>query len=282
MKNVLPELKIYTNDSDVKFVLFEQGDVISDQIRTMGNWNSHVLTFVDKILNKQLAGTVIDIGAGLGAFSIPLACTHNQRFHFKSFEPLKIIFMQLASNVLLNNLDNVRIHNVALGNQEKRMTFNTIDLFTNANHGSFSFNEEINKVRNIVPTDKKEVYEFRKLDSYGFDSVRFIKLSAPGMELEVLQGAKQTIINSDKPPILFETWDAEWYKDQVVEIFNFLQEMQYSHFASLNGYQVAFKSEAQYDFFMSDDEVVESGDFIISEKVHDTEETLKDQKVYNP
>jgi hypothetical protein len=110
--------------------------------------------------------------------------------------------------------------------------------------------------------------------------VKFVKISAPGMELEVLEGAKNTLLNNDKPPVLFEKWEFSWYQETMDKMTNFLTQLGYHHFDEVAGYRIAYKSNAQRDFLMSDVKAVKEGNFMVSEKVHDTDLTLKDQKIY--
>jgi FkbM family methyltransferase len=278
----LPEIKVYTNENNTKYALFEVNDVISNEIRNTGYWNKPFLDIVRTILKKQAGGVVVDIGAGFGAFSIPVARQFGNKFQVHAFEPLRLINLQLATNVLINNIGTVHVHKYALSNDNCEKVSNVVDVHTNGNHGAFSFNDEVNALRNIVPTKEKYNYEFRTLDSFKLQNVSFIKLSAAGMETEVLEGAKETIISNDCPPLLFEFWGDEWYKERRESIYNTLKSFGYDFFENPGGYVFAYKNEAVYDFFMSNVEVVQSAGFVVAEKVHNTKDTLADQKVYRP
>lgn len=278
---MLPELKIYTTLSDLKYILFENPDVISDKIKTNGVWNPHVLEKAELILSNSEPGNVIDIGAGLGAFSVPLALGFYSNFRFFSFEPLRIMYMQLVTNVLLNHLDNIKPLNVGLGEKNEMVEFYTVDYGLNANHGAFSFKDEINQKREILPTEHNELYDFRTLDSYVPKNIRLIKLSAPGMEDEVLNGARQSILDNNLPPIIFEEWKAEWYAENLERIFSILKELGYQEFDSFSGYICAFKDiETKFNLLKKRNisTIGTFTDFEITEKQHDTAETLKSQK----
>lgn len=276
----LPEVRIYTNVNDTKYALFEQPEVISDVIKEEGFWNKTTLMFATNILKKLPKGKIVDVGAGFGTFTIPVASTFGDKYDCVAFEPLKVIFLQLATNVLLNNLGQVKVYNVGLSDKNEKVLSNVLDVHHSGNHGSFSFDEETNAMRNIVPTSEKETYEMKSLDSYNLTNVRFIKLSAAGMEVKVLEGANETIKNNNLPIVLFEFWGDEWYKEKRDAIFTQLRSMGYDYFENLFGYVFAFKDKAQYDFFTSEEEVVQTGDYVIGQKVHVTQDTLENQKVY--
>jgi len=276
---MLPQLKVYTTIDDLKYLMFEQPDVISDQIKIHGSWNGNLLELVDVVIKNQGSGLVIDIGAGFGTFSVPLATLNYSKFKFAAFEPLRIINLQLATNVLLNHLDNVKVFNVGLGDKDESVIFYTLDYETNANHGSFSFNHEVNEIRGIIPTDSKESYEFRRLDSYLPEDVKLIKLSAPGMELEVLNGAKETILKNNNPPLVFENWDVEWYREKIDAVYAFLNEVGYQEYHEVGAYVIAFKNAEEKNQLLKESRNNNIfTEFHIVEKEHDAVETLKDQK----
>lgn len=276
---MLPGLKIYTTISDLKYIMFEHPDVISDSIKSEGCWNLNKLIVANTILKNSDPGIVIDIGAGFGTFSVHLASMNYVNFKFAAFEPLRIINMQLATNVLLNHLDNIKVFNIGLGDADETRTFYTLDYELNANHGSFSFNDEINKLRGILPTDDQESYEFRRLDSFSTNNVRLIKLSAPGMEIDVLRGARETIINNNNPPLIFENWEVEWYKDKVEQIYKFLDEVGYEEFEVVENFIFAFKNVGEKMRLMREQQkTAVFTEFHITEKLHDADETIKSQK----
>jgi hypothetical protein len=52
---------------------------------------------------------------------------------------------------------------------------------------------------------REERVEVRTLDSYGIQNIAFIKMDVEGNELSVLKGARETIVRSGNPKILFES-----------------------------------------------------------------------------
>lgn len=273
---MLPELRIYTTADDVKYVLFEQSEVISDEIRKHGVWNSACLDICHKILSKGTSGRVIDIGAGFGSFTIPLAVTH-PGYLYTAFEPLPIINMQLNANALLNNLDNVRVFNYGLSNKEEIIDAPCLDIERSSNHGSYSFDQEINRKRNIFGSNATEVYEFRTLDSFRFANVKLVKISTPGMENRVLGGMVETLINNNFPPVLFESWNMEWYKDEKAKALDFFASKAYEHYVMLGEHVLAFKTKAQHDAILQDGPAPELGTFKVTEQSHDTSSVLANQ-----
>jgi len=276
---MLPELQLFINDDNVKYILFANSEVISDQIRKDGYWNRHILNYLKKILAKQEPGVIVDIGAGIGSLTVPLAAHFGEKYLFHSFEPLRILHQQFCANIFINNLDNVHTHNIALGKQREELMYGVLDIHNLTNHGTFSFNDKINEIRGILPTNEKQYYNFDILDNYELVDVKLIKLSAPGMEPDVIEGATRTIKNNNNPPIIFEHWNTDWYKETTDKIFEMLKTLGYYSFVDVCGYFVAFKTEAFHDYLYSD-EVASSNNFVIKEKSADSEMVLNTQAVY--
>jgi hypothetical protein len=73
----------------------------------------------------------------------------------------------------------------------------------------------------------KEGFEVRAttLDSFDFDNIGFIKIDVEGHELEVLQGAEQTI-RRNTPTLMVEI-EERHRKGSVAEVSNFLVSLEY-------------------------------------------------------
>jgi FkbM family methyltransferase len=282
---MLPEMRIYTTPNDIRYLLVEHEEVISDVIRRDGVWGSQYLTVAEKILSKSDPGRVIDVGAGFGTFTVPLAVTFDGVHSFDAIEPLPKINMQLSANILLNNLDNVNVHKFVAANTNSRaVEFSALDFNRSANHGSFSFNTKFDSIRGISPNDRKDVYEYRKIDDLNFANVRLIKVTTPGMEFDVFMGMYETLAASNWPPVIFESWTTEWYKEERAKAMDFFAGRGYEHYLVIDDHVVAFKTKSQADYFSSDavaptKEVKkeQSGEFVFSVQEHDREDVLKNQ-----
>jgi len=139
-------------------------------------------------------GTVLDIGAHTGTYSIALA-GHAAKVH--SFEPQKMTFYALCGSIALSNAKNVTAHNVALG-ANTQVGMMTLNIRSHDGGGSSlqSFAD---------PVLAQEQVEVHTLDSYNFRNITFIKMDVEDNELNVLKGATQTIKQNNHPTIIFES-----------------------------------------------------------------------------
>ena len=291
---MLPPVTIYTNNDDIKYAMFEVEEIISNEIRRNGCWNYPAIDICDKVLAlAEHGGRVVDVGAGLGSFTVPLAIKYANKHIFSSFEPIQPLFLQLCTNVLLNNLDNVKVYNAALSNFNDTVNAPILEVDTCGNHGSYSFVKNINELRNMAPSAKTDVFEFKTLDSYRFAKVGVIKVSAPGMELDVLNGANETISMSNHPPVIFEAWSNEWYKYQKEALLDFFQKHGYEHYCFMGEHIMAFKTYAQWNDCVNGAPAAQpvaaptathtpttgGSSFKFTEQHHDTKSVLQNQTV---
>ena len=55
-----------------------------------------------------------------------------------------------------------------------------------------------------------------------------VKIDVEGSELDVIKGSVETLKRSNYPPILFESWNEEWYEKNKQELFQFISSLGYA------------------------------------------------------
>jgi FkbM family methyltransferase len=134
-------------------------------------------------------GTLLDVGAHDGAFTLPFAALPGSRV--LAFEPLPAAFARLAA--ACGALPHVTLRAEALGDAEGEviLTLPVVDGVPNeqwastakgyAQHGA-----RVGEQRFAVP--------LRRLDGFGLTDLTAVKLDAEGAEYEVLRGARETLL----------------------------------------------------------------------------------------
>ncbi|CAE7869299.1 unnamed protein product [Symbiodinium microadriaticum] len=142
---------------------------------------------------------VIDVGANVGGFTVPLAERVGPDGEVHAFEPFRKVFQHLNANVALNGLSNVYTYNVALGTKEEEVAAFVPDLT------SFNFPSAIRvldqfgpdkaaKEANLRYEPRQETLTVRPLDNFKFERrISLIKIDVEFMEWHVVRGARQTI-----------------------------------------------------------------------------------------
>lgn len=143
--------------------------------------------------------TVVDVGANLGGFTVPLAERVGPKGEVHAFEAYRKVFQHLNANVALNGLTNVYTYNVAVGREAKVVEVYPPDLSTFTVPSAMRVQDQYEPhdaavYDQVAYEAKRTRLQVRPLDSFDFGpKVHFIKIDVEFMELEVVLGARETI-----------------------------------------------------------------------------------------
>lgn len=237
---MLPELEIVKTKSGV-FCLFKNDDLIGKSLRDVGSFAEKEAHLAISFAKGRPGSLVLDIGANLGAFAIPVARELSGLggggINVHCFEPQRTVHLQLCTNVFINRLSNVMVHKVAVGQQNSEISIPVLDFERSRNPGGFSIDPSIRKnlaqsaargitAPNVYSTALESVDQVT-LDSLSFEApIAFIKLDVEGHELECLKGATKTLRDNLFPPIVFEDWGSkfDWYREKSSRLRAYLTE----------------------------------------------------------
>lgn len=169
---------------------------------------------------------ILDIGANIGNHSIYWVVKSNAKRVY-SFEPIHDTFKILKKNVEINNLSNkIKIFNMGLSNKKI--------------NGSISFYDRRNIGGTHVKQNPNGNLLLDKLDNIKIEenAIDFVKIDVEGHELEVLQGARETLLKYK--PIVF----VESFPDKKQKVHEYLTNLGYhleKSFAG-NNYLYVFNS----------------------------------------
>ena len=79
-------------------------DTISNCLSAYGYWENNLIKYTEKYLTDD--SIILDIGANIGTWSIPLAVKNRK---IQSFEPFDSSFYALCGNIFLNNKNAIRL-----------------------------------------------------------------------------------------------------------------------------------------------------------------------------
>jgi hypothetical protein len=108
---MIPNCELVKVDG-IQFLVFKGSDLISNHLKQeLYENNIHQLSL--KLLMDAPEGEVLDIGANLGTFCVPLAKKVSKHI-YHAFEPQRIVYYQLCANTFINGLDNLHCHNFGI------------------------------------------------------------------------------------------------------------------------------------------------------------------------
>ena len=211
-----------------KKFFFPEGFLLKRRLqRSIKRNDEHEINLVKKFIKSGTDS--IDVGVYRGVYSYEMS-KYSEKVH--SFEPNPIIFKYINKN-LKKFIKNIHLYNFALSNQNKTMNLKIPIRNSNSNKEIFEEYYEMGKatIHNENNFENYENFEIqtKKIDELNFDNkISFIKIDVEGHELEVIEGAKNTI-KRDKPVLLVEI-EKQYTKKEVAESINFINSLGYKSY----------------------------------------------------
>jgi len=156
----------------------------------VGRWEEAFIA--EAILSLPLGATVVDAGANVGRYTLIAGKHVGPTGTVIAFEPNVDVFRKLAQNVAYNNLNNVLLHNCALGMTEGKMNF-----YRSADHGRSSLYSKWLELVNHETAIREESVTVATLDAIlntlPNRTVDLCKVDVEGAELDVFEGAARAL-----------------------------------------------------------------------------------------
>ncbi len=218
---------IVTAKNGIRYRLLGQQDLIGRLLKLNGEFEPETLQISSHIITGK-EGRVLDVGANMGTYCIPLA-KEFPNVEFVAFEVQQKIFEQLKENISINDAYNINAIHSGLSDKTEEIVATVPNYELETNIGGFSLDQEVRKNDyEVRTTGNVETFSLVPLDEFSFKDLLLIKIDVEGMELKVLAGAKKTLEENNFPPILFETWSWKpWFQERRKKIFQYLQDMGY-------------------------------------------------------
>lgn len=214
---------------DCRYLIFDKSDIISNILRNGDNYEAHLTDISKVLIGDAQDGCVLDIGANLGSYVIPIA-KQFPNLRFFAFEPQRIVYYQLCSNIVLNSLDNITAIQLGLSDKQDIIQTTVPNYATETNIGAFSIDDEVRKNEYECATvGETELMNIVTLDMMGIENIKLIKIDVEGLELNVIKGGLKTLEANNYPPIIFEAWTwKSWYQERRAELYSFIESLGYN------------------------------------------------------
>lgn len=218
-----------------KLKLFLQiDDWIQEIIYFLGDYEKAELETLKLFLQKD--SVFIDIGANFGLYTLNASKLIGQNGHIISFEPFYQNFNSLKKNILLNNLKNIKIEKLAIGeiNGVLKMYYDDKE----KNLGMASMIQ--------MKSGRKEDVNVVSLDSYlesktFIKKIDLIKIDVEGFEYSALMGMQNTLITYS-PSIIIEILTEKGLENSK-KIHAFFERFEYKkYFIDDNGKLLSHKT----------------------------------------
>jgi FkbM family methyltransferase len=173
-------------------------DLIDRRILAHGAYEKPILFFMRDYSNRACLGeaTFVDVGANTGQHSLFMA---SKMAAVIAFEPFPPVLERFKQNVLLNQFDNITLHEVGLGNADSRSEFFMGEV---GNQMTGTFAKELTG-------ESKSVGSFRIVAGDSLitpetgQRVKLLKIDIEGFERYALEGLQNTL-RAGRPVVIQE------------------------------------------------------------------------------
>ncbi len=192
--------KLLVIRNEIKWFLdLEEG--IDFAIFLTGKFEIDTSSYFKSIINK--GDIIFDIGANIGAHTLPMAKLVGENGIVHAFEPTKFAYDKLEKNISLNpNLNNrIIVNQIMLTDKKNKKPVPKL-------YSSWPFDSKLQEhKKHCGSMQSTDGCKSKTLDEYVLDNkvsgLKLIKIDVDGFEIEVLMGAKN-ILKKNKPILLIE------------------------------------------------------------------------------
>lgn len=198
--------------------------------------------------------TVLDIGANIGWYSMNIA-KRFQHVNIHAFEPIPKTFQYLKSNLELNEVVNVYLHNFGFSNENKELTFYYYPECS-GNASSVNLSESTS-----VETITCHVTKLDKFTAENDLHIDLIKCDVEGAELFVFEGGYTTL--KEQQPIVYTEMLRKWaakFNYHPNAIIDLMKEAGYRCFTA--------DGSGLKEFFTMDENTTETNFFFLHKEKH--------------
>ena len=161
------------------FSYFTEDEFIGKSLQLYGEFSDAEIDVMRKTVKP--GDTVLDVGANIGALTVPMAQMVGPTGRVIAWEPQPETFALLKQNIRQNDLNNVALHNCAAGSKMETVAMPDLAKIRGFNYGG-------------VPLGRGERMAWvETIDSLGLENVSFMKIDVEGFEPDVIKGASETI-----------------------------------------------------------------------------------------
>jgi FkbM family methyltransferase len=174
------------------------GSFIERQNYLLGGYEKELIDSFLSLLPPGRRGIAIDVGANCGIHAVAFARSFGS---VHCFEPNRRVIPALRRNLALNDLHNVTVHEIGLGERREELPFYAGDK-ANGGLGTFSTFDQYDF--ELIETGRFQVDTIDNYLAPAVDGrVDAIKIDVQGFEPHVLRGSRR-LLASDRPYVWLE------------------------------------------------------------------------------
>ena len=195
------------NINEIKYVIKNDNDLIQKFLLNNRQWNNNILHIIGQLIKRFNLKHFLNIGCHIGTVALPLSKYIEK---VTAIEAYPITFKHLEEHIKINNIKNIQVLNLAIGDENKKIYFlDDENIRVKNNTGGMHVITEDDIVNKRLSSDihsKKYSNEMKKLDDLNISDFDILLADVEGKEYELLKGGKNKITKY-KPIIIVEIWN---------------------------------------------------------------------------
>ena len=195
------------NINEIKYVIKNDNDLIQKFLLNNRQWNNNILNIIGQLIKRFNLKHFLNIGCHIGTVALPLSKYIEK---VTAIEAYPITFKHLEEHIKINNIKNIQVLNLAIGDENKKIYFlDDENIRVKNNTGGMHVITEDDIINKRLSSDihsKKYSNEMKKLDDLNISGFDILLADVEGKEYELLKGGKNKIIKY-KPVIIVEIWN---------------------------------------------------------------------------
>lgn len=211
---------IKVNDYQMKIIPNDKG--ISSELMIYGNHEPLTTQIISKELDKGM--NCLDIGSNIGYYALLESKKIGQLGKVWAIEPSPENFSTLIDNIKLQNNENIKAFNFAIGDKNGEIEF----IISKKSNWS-KIKEEKD---HIEPGDKIIKVPLKTLDSFSeesnFEKIDLLRMDVEGYENKIIEGATQ-FLRKFKPKIMIEIHKKIMGINETKKMLEKLKEINYEN-----------------------------------------------------
>ena len=179
---------------------------VGNSLDLLGEFSESEVALFSEVIDP--GDVVVEVGANIGSHTVFLGKAVGEQGRVLAFEPQRHVFQVLNTNIALNEQWHVETYHCGLGSKPGKMAVRNYRFDEKRNMGGLS----------LLPSSTELLHEkvdIRTLDSFSLQKLALLKVDVEGMEREVLEGAKDTILRCR--PVLYVENDREEKSAALIE-----------------------------------------------------------------
>ena len=149
------------NINEIKYVIKNDNDLIQKFLLNNRQWNNNILHIIGQLIKRFNLKHFLNIGCHIGTVALPLSKYIEK---VTAIEAYPMTFKHLEEHIKINNIKNIQVFNLAIGDENKKIYF--------LNDKNIRIRNNTGGMHVITEDDISNKRLFYQFDDFGMDGMR--------------------------------------------------------------------------------------------------------------